>query len=204
MSDLIYHNGSLYRPEDLSDDELSHYGVPGMKWGKRKSSSKSSAKKSFTRKTISEAANGIAKEAIAGKVIGLDSKTSITKSVKNHAARTAEKVGNKGIDKLYDKAGKKLDQKRYTRSDGSIKKGKKRTEATLAVVGVASAVALSNSPQARKALSNGFNAVYKTVETSRGVYDITSPRNAANGVNLAKSTIGATKQIARVSRSISR
>ena len=203
MSDLIYHNGALYRPEDLSDDELSHYGVPGMKWGKRKSSSKSSAKKSFTRKTISEAANGIAKEAIAGKVMGLDSKTSITKGVKNQAARTAENVGNKGIDKLYDKAGKKLDQKRYTRSDGSIKKGKKRTEATLAVVGVASAAALSNSPQARKALSNGFNAVYKTVETSRGVYDITSPRNSAAGMNLAKTAVSTAKQVSRTTRAIS-
>lgn len=35
MSDLIYHNGELWHAEDLSDDVLMHYGVKGMKWGKR-------------------------------------------------------------------------------------------------------------------------------------------------------------------------
>lgn len=36
MSNLIYIDGELYHAEDFSTEELLHYGVPGMKWGKRK------------------------------------------------------------------------------------------------------------------------------------------------------------------------
>ena len=37
MSNLIYIDGELFHAEDLSDEVLTHYGVPGMKWGKRSS-----------------------------------------------------------------------------------------------------------------------------------------------------------------------
>lgn len=35
MSNLVYVNGALYHSEELSDDFLAHYGVKGMKWGRR-------------------------------------------------------------------------------------------------------------------------------------------------------------------------
>lgn len=35
MTELIVYNGELYHAEDFSDEFLAHYGVPGMKWGKR-------------------------------------------------------------------------------------------------------------------------------------------------------------------------
>lgn len=34
---LIYIDGELYHADDFSEEELVHYGVKGMKWGKRKS-----------------------------------------------------------------------------------------------------------------------------------------------------------------------
>lgn len=36
MSDLVYLNGELYHASDFSDEYLAHYGVKGMRWGKRK------------------------------------------------------------------------------------------------------------------------------------------------------------------------
>lgn len=36
MSELVYLDGALYHSEDMSDEFLAHYGVKGMKWGRRK------------------------------------------------------------------------------------------------------------------------------------------------------------------------
>lgn len=36
MSELVYVDGALYHSEDMSDEFLAHYGVKGMKWGRRK------------------------------------------------------------------------------------------------------------------------------------------------------------------------
>lgn len=33
---LVYIDGELYHADDFSDEELAHYGVKGMKWGRRK------------------------------------------------------------------------------------------------------------------------------------------------------------------------
>lgn len=43
--ELILHNGELWHAEDLSDDTLAHYGVVGMKWGKRRARAKGKAYK---------------------------------------------------------------------------------------------------------------------------------------------------------------
>ena len=37
--ELVYIDGELFHADQLSIETLSHYGVPGMKWGKRKSGS---------------------------------------------------------------------------------------------------------------------------------------------------------------------
>lgn len=55
MSNLIYIDGELYHAEDFSTEELLHYGVPGMKWGKRRGGTDRAAKKA-AKKTAKESA----------------------------------------------------------------------------------------------------------------------------------------------------
>lgn len=63
MSDLVYVDGALYHSEDMSDAFLAHYGVKGMKWGRRKLREKN--KKAWDR--YAEAANRAA-DSYAGQV----------------------------------------------------------------------------------------------------------------------------------------
>lgn len=55
MSNLIYIDGELYHADDFSTEELLHYGVPGMKWGKRRGGTDRAAKKA-AKKTAKESA----------------------------------------------------------------------------------------------------------------------------------------------------
>lgn len=55
MSNLIYIDGELYHAEDFSTEELLHYGVKGMKWGKRRGGTDRAAKKA-AKKTAKESA----------------------------------------------------------------------------------------------------------------------------------------------------
>ena len=55
MSNLLYIDGELYHAEDFSTEELLHYGVPGMKWGKRRGGADRAAKKA-AKKTAKESA----------------------------------------------------------------------------------------------------------------------------------------------------
>lgn len=50
---LVYIDGELYHADDFTDEELAHYGVKGMKWGRRKLKQKNN--EAFNR--YSESAN---------------------------------------------------------------------------------------------------------------------------------------------------
>ena len=54
---LVSINGELYHSSDFTEDELSHFGVKGMKWGKRKA--RGSGMSDRTKRNLKRAAIGI-------------------------------------------------------------------------------------------------------------------------------------------------
>lgn len=71
MTQLVSIGGELYHADDFTDEQLEHYGVKGMKWGRRKARSagqsiRNGARRTFTKQNMKRAAIGAAGLAVAG------------------------------------------------------------------------------------------------------------------------------------------
>lgn len=97
MSNLIYHNGELWHTEDLSDDVLMHYGVVGMKWGKRRAAAKG---KNYQYSSIN---------------------TRVAQRSLNRATKSGDETRIKAAKKRVN-AHKRLDKKRQQMLEGRSKK----------------------------------------------------------------------------------
>ena len=157
MTELVYVNGELFHAEDLSDEVLTHYGVPGMKWGKRtlrKKNVEVTKKHVAIQKSISADYN--AKKA----KIKADYKTGkIDKATAKAAIRkTADKYGAKS-DKAFER--------NAAIQDGNYKKRKQAVKSNKANLKSANKAYRKEGPVARRLLSNRVTEARATGATRK-------------------------------------
>lgn len=152
-SNFLLEHGSLKSKGGVShdnNDTLAHYGVPGMKWGVRKSGSSS-------RKTVRTAKKDAKRHMDAKMFYG---KTAGTKRKLLKAEVTQKKKNMPGYEKEFEKALANVDQAKSARKATRTRKRKDaayRTRVTtkqaLGVTGpltVAAGFAVANNPELRR------------------------------------------------------
>lgn len=114
MSDeMIYYDGALYHADDFSDEFLAHYGVPGMKWGRRKARSEKRAINKEYRNKISSLNN---KSNSDYKVANNQYKAGkISKEQRNKKYDDIERKYEKNYDNLLTERGNKKRAVNYRR-----------------------------------------------------------------------------------------
>lgn len=149
MSELVYLDGALYHSEDMSDDFLAHYGVKGMKWGRRKLREKNNKAWDRHEREINRAGmaydNQVAKLKVLKGYGKIDRKT--YKSQKNKALEKLASRENEITSKYVEAVKKnKMERKNAIRANKQALKAdaKKRSS--------------ESGKQYRKLLSNHYNA----------------------------------------------
>ena len=157
MTELVYVNGELFHAEDLSEDTLAHYGVAGMKWGKRtlrKKNAEVSGKHLAIQKSIT--AEYKAKKA----KIKADYKTG--KIDKATAKAAIRKTGDKYVN-ISDKAF----ERNAAIQDGNFKKRKQAVKSNKADLKAANKAYRKEGPVARRLLSNRVTEARATGATRK-------------------------------------
>lgn len=120
--------------EQLVADTIAHYGIPGMKWGKKKGSSKSPG--AYKKP---EASND-------------------HREVQNLKRKKASQLSNAELKKINARS--ELTSKYAKNNPGAITKGQAKVSAVLAIVGTATTIYnLVNSPMGKATIQAGKDAV---------------------------------------------
>lgn len=116
------------------DEFLAHYGVPGMKWGKRKASSSSSE---------------------------TSTPSSDHKKVAQLRTKRPSEMSNEELRTLTNRMN--LEQNYARLNPSKVSKGKKYLAAAVGTAGMAISIYnMANSPAAKSAMKVGRNIVYNT------------------------------------------
>lgn len=100
----------------IESDELSHYGVPGMKWGKRKARSGSKGKTSDAAKAKREL-KGMTDDQLKAKIARLKLEREYTQLTTTPKGKSFVKTGAKEVGKLLLDVGKQ-EAKSYLQKEG--------------------------------------------------------------------------------------
>lgn len=149
MSELVYLDGALYHSSDISDEHLAHYGVKGMKWGRRKLRAKNNQAWDRHEKSLNRAGleydNRVAKLKNLKRYGKIDRKT--YKQKKSEALNRLSRRENEITGKYVETVKKnKMERKNAIRANKQALKAdaKKRSS--------------ESGKQYRKLLSNHYNA----------------------------------------------
>lgn len=157
MTELVYLNGELFHAEDLSEDTLSHYGVKGMKWGKRtlrKSNVEVSKKHNAIQKSISAEYKAKKTKIKADYKMGKIDKA------------TAKAAIRKAGDKYVDKSDKAFDRNLAIQT-GNVKKRKQAIKSNKTNLKAANKAYRKEGPMARRLLSNRVTEARATGATRK-------------------------------------
>lgn len=176
----------------MNNDELQHFGIPGMKWGKRKAVTSGGLSGSIRRKQMSNATNSLSKIGARKKQVNSELKEL------NNYAKNPSKIGKSKIStairnhqiKSLNKTKSKLDAKEKGNKEAlkelkDIDSYQKKRAANKAIIKQAKAAYKANKKDyklAKKQYDKDYNSYIK-----RGLY--TSREAAELGVNIVNNSL---------------
>lgn len=149
MSELVYVDGALYHSEDMSDEFLAHYGVKGMKWGRRKLREKNN--KAWDR--YAEASNRAA-ASYAGQV----SKAKMLKKSGQIDRQMYKQKKNEAFDRFSSRESAAANRYRETVKKNKLERKNAIRANKQALKADAKKRSSESGKQYRKLLSNHYNA----------------------------------------------